>query len=457
MTYALFGLPIPESSSILRSSSWLPLQGRSRSTELSPSFDCFTVNTTSTSHDLPGPPSSSWWFGNFREAQATENAIFYKRWVGEYGPTMRFKFLLNTSRLYTTVDPKALSHILNGHIYGKPELTIWNMNRISGPGLFTVENERHKNPAFGPSELRDLTKTFVEKSDETKDIWISEIEAQGNVARIDAMTWLSRLTLDVIGITGFNHNFHALNMDSEVNELHEAFSTVFSYAFTVTSWMIVQGVIPALRLLPNARWPCISAFIKATDIWHARDLLSLLVHSNMSTDLPEDQRMSDEEVRYPPSLLLAMKQYRQQPVHKESMTMEELNSLPYLDSVVRECLRFHAPVPYTARAAVADDILPLSTPFTDKNGNICNELRPERWEKLPEACSRACIGYRFSDYRDKCHPLLACKVFEFDLPVRSEEIATRTSLVQRPYVSSEMESTQMAQWITMDMSMESNG
>ena len=30
--------------------------------------------------------------------------------------------------------------------------------------------------------------------------------------------------------------------------------------------------------------------------WRARDLLSLLIRSNMSTDLPEDQRMSDKDV-----------------------------------------------------------------------------------------------------------------------------------------------------------------
>lgn len=48
--------------------------------------------------------------------------------------------------------------------------------------------------------------------------------------------------------------------------------------------------------------------------------------------------------------------------------MDDLNALPYLDAVVRETLRVHAPVPTTMRIAVKDDILPLSTPFTDKYG-----------------------------------------------------------------------------------------
>lgn len=41
--------------------------------------------------------------------------------------------------------------------------------------------------------------------------------------------------------------------------------------------------------------------------------------------------------------------------------MDELNSLKYLDAVVRETMRLHAPVPSTTREATKDDVsLPLS-------------------------------------------------------------------------------------------------
>jgi cytochrome P450 len=49
-------------------------------------------------------------------------------------------------------------------------------------------------------------------------------------------------------------------------------------------------------------------------------------------------------------------------------TMEELSGLRYLDAVVRETMRVHAPVPATVRVAMKDDILPLGTPFVDKKG-----------------------------------------------------------------------------------------
>lgn len=62
-------------------------------------------------------------------------------------------------------------------------------------------------------------------------------------------------------------------------------------------------------------------------------------------------------------------------VPTESLTMEELNSLPYLDAVVRESLRMYPAAPSAVRVAVKDDILPLSVPIIGRNGNECNHIR----------------------------------------------------------------------------------
>jgi cytochrome P450 len=62
-------------------------------------------------------------------------------------------------------------------------------------------------------------------------------------------------------------------------------------------------------------------------------------------------------------------------VNSPQPTYDELSSLRYLDFVVREVLRVHAPVTSTMRAAVEDDIIPLANPVTDKNGNIVDKLQ----------------------------------------------------------------------------------
>lgn len=48
--------------------------------------------------------------------------------------------------------------------------------------------------------------------------------------------------------------------------------------------------------------------------------------------------------------------------------MDELAALPYLDMVVRETLRLHAPVASTMRVATRDDIIPLNKPFIGRDG-----------------------------------------------------------------------------------------
>ena len=59
----------------------------------------------------------------------------------------------------------------------------------------------------------------------------------------------------------------------------------------------------------------------------------------------------------------------------DTPTMDELSSLPYLDMVVRETLRIHAPVPSVFREATEDDFIPVSEPFVDRYGKVQEGIR----------------------------------------------------------------------------------
>lgn len=61
-------------------------------------------------------------------------------------------------------------------------------------------------------------------------------------------------------------------------------------------------------------------------------------------------------------------------VGTDNPTMDELNALPYLDGVVRETLRVHAPVASTVRIAIQDDVLPLGEPIKDKYGRMMDGI-----------------------------------------------------------------------------------
>ena len=66
-------------------------------------------------------------------------------------------------------------------------------------------------------------------------------------------------------------------------------------------------------------------------------------------------------------------------VGTERPTMDQLQALPYLDAVVRETLRLHAPVPATLRVAKKDDMIPVAEPFVDRFGEVQDSIR---WVQL---------------------------------------------------------------------------
>lgn len=59
----------------------------------------------------------------------------------------------------------------------------------------------------------------------------------------------------------------------------------------------------------------------------------------------------------------------------DSDTVGAVLAHPYLDAVVREALRLHAPVTSTMRVAGRDDVVPVARPFVDRRGRACGEIR----------------------------------------------------------------------------------
>jgi Cytochrome P450 len=59
----------------------------------------------------------------------------------------------------------------------------------------------------------------------------------------------------------------------------------------------------------------------------------------------------------------------------DAPTMDELNGMTYLDYVIREVFRLHAPVPQSDRVAKEDTVVPLSEPFIDRHGVKRHEFR----------------------------------------------------------------------------------
>ncbi|PCH43005.1 cytochrome P450 [Wolfiporia cocos MD-104 SS10] len=421
--------------------------------------------------DLPGPPRDNWLYGHIRQFNQNEDAATLQQsWAETYGPTLRMKGWMNSDRLFT-IDTRALNHILShSHDYPKPPGADLHLGSVLGRGrFFSIQGEQHRkqNPAFGPAQIRELTGIFIEKAIQLRDIWSLELERNGDgaPARFDVLSWLSKMTLDVIGLAGFNYYFDTLNVAGEPNELSQAFDVMFASIIGVGGSILrmLKMHISLLRFIPDAAARQAAAaqsvmrrigmqlitekraaVIEAAQMGekksgklHGRDLLTLLIKANMSVDIPESQRLSDEEVLARCRFLVAghettsnatawclyslavypsiQHKLREEllSVATDDPSMDELNALPYLDAVIRETMRVHSPVAAAVRIASKDDVIPLNTPYTDVRGAVHDfvrvkkgtvivvpilaingskamwgedaaAFRPERWETLPE-------------------------------------------------------------------------
>jgi hypothetical protein len=96
-----------------------------------------------------------------------------------------------------------------------------------------------------------------------RDIWLVESLKHSGSSRIDVLSWLNKLTLDVIGLagacvtwmlivgltryTGFNYNFEALS--NKQTELNDALVAIFKADSKPSVIPMLKTRIPFLRFL----------------------------------------------------------------------------------------------------------------------------------------------------------------------------------------------------------------
>ncbi|KAJ6524221.1 cytochrome P450, partial [Mycena capillaripes] len=168
----------------------------------------------------------------------------------------------------------------------------------------------------------------------------------------------------------------------------------------------------------------------------------------------------------------------------QNPTMDDLQSMKYLDNVVRETMRLFPPVQFAQREAMADDVLPLSKAYLDKNGKTYDsillrkgtmirisitaihrdkeiwgedaaEFRPERWDNIPQAVTMipslwgnlmnffagtySCIGFRFSIVQIKSLLYTLIRAFEFEAAIPEGGIDFTATMVMHPKVIADPE------------------
>ncbi|KAF9558307.1 hypothetical protein EC968_007189 [Mortierella alpina] len=269
---------------------------------------------------------------------------------------------------------------------------------------------------------------------------------------------LNRAALDILGLASFGHDFQSLtNSTSELGVSFKNISGLDTPTQKVLRTLIPyylnlpfkdnKAMVYNLKVMERAASQMIDEKIAQDRSIKSegdarRDLLSVLIRANRSSDVAQDGKLSYQELQDQVKIFmvaghettataitwmlyaLSINQDAQRRLRNEllqtfgrprhssckPLTYDEINALPFLNACVKELLRCYPPVAASSRVATKDDMLlgymvpkgttvrlPLRAIQRLKSvwGEDADVFKPERWldtelvkEEIPELTSR---------------------------------------------------------------------
>ncbi|KAJ7924201.1 cytochrome P450 [Mycena leptocephala] len=383
--------------------------------------------------NVPGPSPKSLLTGNLAQFHDPDGWDFHKEIEENYGQVVKIQGLFGDRQLYV-FDPAALYSILvkDQDLYEEPP-TIISLNRVLfGTGITSVGGDEHRKyrkimmPAFSTANLRGMVPLFFDVAERARDGLIAPHLHDGPQT-LDLNSVLCRASMEFIGRTGIGYSFDPMVAGQEQTDRYaESLRSLFQTAFKLVH------LFPLLPLVLKIPFPSFRRFMisltPSPTLWHLRDLvdfvhattsqlvkerkaamtngtledsakdiMSLLVQSNMSAE--GEMHLTDAELVSSTSTilfaatdtissslnrmfqLLAMHPNVQDKLRAEILAAptelghDALVALPYLDAVVREVLRLYPPAsPVMFREALQDTVLPLSSSMRGEDGTPLNSI-----------------------------------------------------------------------------------
>ncbi|SPO23518.1 related to Cytochrome P450 4F8 [Ustilago trichophora] len=358
-------------------------------------------------------------------------------------------------------DPHALNAILSDIDKFQSDLLRSSIIEfIVGNGIVTRYGDAHRRqrklmaPAFTPAHLKGLTPVFCKYADLMCSKITQSLTNEEGATKVDFAEYLDCTMLDIIGMAGFNYPCLALEKGRDGSELSSAFNSVNQAAIDFGLGRAIHLGMSALLYPRAATWPLSEAnrrianvnkvmdritmgivkkakssvLQEGEDLGDKKDLLSLLIKSNLTAGMSE--RMTDKEISgqiqtfmfagYETSAVTTswalyflsqnpMVQDKLREIIKETIKerkgvgLEELSAsvldyddvwceeFKYLDWILAETLRLCPPVPGNDREAMEDVVVPLMHPVRLTNGETTSKL-------LIKKGSRLTIGIKTVNY-----------------------------------------------------------
>ncbi|PIL36501.1 cytochrome P450 [Ganoderma sinense ZZ0214-1] len=401
------------------------------------------------------PPRQSWLFGVRKLfANNPDAGSLYEAWIDQYGSVYRVPAPLGRTQVVLT-DPKAIAHFYSVETwtYVQTKLARVAIEGLLGRGLLWAEGESHKrqrkaiSPAFSNIAIRRLTSVFYDSVYKLKTNWDNQLSSV-DFATIDVQKWMNHVSLDSIGIAGFSHDFGSLEgRPSAVAEVFDAMGHVKPGILTAAA-LFFGNVFPflwrlptetrrlqlklnqcmeeiAVPLLESTRREMKGLGEKGKEEKSIIGLLIKAEDANSSLQMSQEEIMAQMKVLILAgyettsiSLTWALIELSRKPETQERLREELKNEFPnadptweqltngaglhYLDAVVHEILRLHAPLNVTNRVAAKDDVIPLSAPLRLPTGELVDSVTITEGTlvTVPISCMNTAVAYWGPDARE---------------------------------------------------------
>ncbi|KAF8488630.1 cytochrome P450 [Hysterangium stoloniferum] len=273
-----------------------------------------------------------------------------------------------------------------------------------------------------------LTDRWEKATEKWQDLVLQDMKTS---SVIDVHSWLGRLSLDIIG-KSMDYEFHSLSNDSDNEVLKRRPSSqtfrlstclprflwlsanVDDYHPKICTREARQETPGLLQTVNRVGQTIIDRQLKSLAAGNegGKDLMGVLVKNNCAQR--EEIRLGNAELLAQlSSLLLAghetvtsvvswilwelsknpalQAQLREEIINtrtraiqkgQDGLTSVDFDSMPYLLAVIKETLRFHAPLPQTFRIAGGNETIPFSTPLRTKDGGLVNEISVSKGQRI---------------------------------------------------------------------------
>ncbi|KAI1103980.1 cytochrome P450 [Jackrogersella minutella] len=422
---------------------------------------------------LPEPKGGSFFMGHFASIRAKPTGIPMREWADTIpnDGIIRYLAAFNRERLLI-LGSKALAEVLvtRNYDFQKPSAIRGGLSRLLGVGILLAEGDEHKlqrknlMPAFAFRHVKGLYSIFWNKGREVVEAMTNDIIASAQsgssiqdpekakkTAVIEVGGWASRVTLDIIGLSGFGKDFGAIQNPND--GLNETYRRVFKASKQAQRLTFLRNFLPdwIISRIPVKRNNDIAGAAKTIRSvcrklirekkeklerkeLKDRDILSVALESGGFTEenlvdqlmtflaaghettatamtwavymlckFPEVQTRLRAEIRENlPSI-----------GSNQEVNNNDIDRLPYLNAVIHEVLRYYAPVPMTLREAAVDTVIqghkvpkgtaimlsPWATNYDKKLwGPDAHEFNPDRWMPKGPDDKRAASGGASSNY-----------------------------------------------------------